>query len=71
MLEHPDAILGSSCKLPGRRGGGGPRDGGDRGGELEELAENGADSGLLSGERRREVSDDEDRRSSVSDPCVA
>lgn len=40
------------------------------GGKLEYLTENRTDAGLVGGERRREVGDDEDGRSSISDPCV-
>lgn len=35
------------------------------------MAENGADAGLVRGKRRREVGDNEERRSGVGDPRVA
>lgn len=62
MVENPDAVFGGGGKVAGGGGLGGPGDGGDRGGvirgEVEELAEEGADAGLVWGERGRKVSDD-------------
>lgn len=70
VSENRDAIISGGGEVTGGGGAGGPGDGGDGigGGEVEGLAENGADASLVRGERGREVRDSEERRSGVSDP---
>lgn len=72
MLKNPDAILSGSSKFTRGRGLGRPRDSGDRGRvigrEFKELTENGTDASLVGRKRGREMSDDKNGRSSVSDP---
>lgn len=57
MSENRDAIISGGGEVTGGGGAGGPGDGGDGigGGEVEGLAENGADASLVRGERGREV----------------
>ena len=69
MLEEADTIVdgGGEVAIGGRDRG--PGDGGDGGGgELEELAEDGADQGFVGG---REMGDHEDGGGRVGNPGVA
>lgn len=60
MAEKRDAVIGGGGEVAGGGGTRGPGDGGEGiGGELEGLAENGADAGLVRGKRGREVGDGE------------